>query len=368
MKQFLIIAILIVNLVACQYTEEKAIKEIIAEPIVGSETIELIEEEVSITIGSIGDVLLHSRVYNRAKTEDGYDFLPMLELVEPLLQAPDFMMANQESMPGGEELVLSTYPSFNSPHEIASNLQTIGIDMVIGANNHTLDRGVAAVESALDYYDKIDMDYVGVYRDTIDRARDRIVSVEDVTIGVLAYTYGTNGISIPTGHEDIVALIDPERMEQDVKRLRSKVDVLIVHMHWGAEYENEPNEEQRRFAQQLAEAGVDIIFGHHPHVLQPIEVIKLDSGHETTVFYSLGNFISSQNFDLTDIGGIATVEVTKNWTAEETTIRIHSPYIEPTIVEQETYRVYPFAETEFGSISGRTFEETRDHTQKYFTH
>ncbi|MFC0560981.1 CapA family protein [Halalkalibacter alkalisediminis] len=367
MKRMLMFLILMVTFTACQQEQEEAVKEMVDPPLIDAEMIEIEEEEVNITIGSIGDVLLHSRVYKKAQTEDGYDFLPMLERVEPLLQAPDFMMANQESMPGGVELGLSTYPNFNSPHEIASNLQTVGIDMVIGANNHTLDRGVEAVESALDYYDEINMEYVGVYRDTKDRERERIVTVDDVTIGVLAYTYGTNGIPIPAGHEDMVALIDPERMDKDIERLRAQVDVLIVHMHWGAEYENEPNEEQRELAEQLSEAGVDIIFGHHPHVLQPIEVIEQESGHETTVFYSLGNFISSQDFGLTDIGGVATVEVTKTTKGDDVSIDIHTPHIEPTLVEQGTYRVYPFAETDINPIMGGTYTETIEHTERYLT-
>ncbi len=324
------------------------------------------EKEVTITLGAIGDILLHERVYELAETENGYDFLPMLSGVEPLLKAPDFLMANQESMPGGVEIGLSTYPSFNSPQEIVSNLQSLGVQMVIGANNHTLDRGVKAIERALTFYDDIGMDYVGVYRDAEDRDRDRMVEIEDVKIGVLAYTYGTNGIPIPDGHQDVVALIDPERIEEDVKRLRSQVDVMVVHMHWGAEYEREPNEQQRKLAQQLSKAGVDIIFGHHPHVLQPIDVIHQDSGHETTVFYSLGNFLSGQTYDYTDIGGVATIQVTKTANGE---LHIHSPNIEPTLVirEENGYVVYPFEEADRTAISGSTFAEVREHTLRYLT-
>ncbi|ARK32665.1 CapA family protein [Halalkalibacter krulwichiae] len=324
------------------------------------------EEEVTITVGAIGDVLLHERVYDLAVTDAGYDFMPMLKPVQVLLEAPDFMMANQESMPGGVEIGLSTYPAFNSPQEIVRNLQALGIDMVVGANNHTIDRGPQAVMSALDFYDEIQMEYVGVYRDREDRKRDRIVSVNDVTIGILAYTYGTNGIALPVGHEDIVALIDKERMKSDVERLREKVDVVIVHMHWGAEYEREPNQEQRQLAQLLSEAGADIIFGHHPHVLQPIDVIKQESGHETTVFYSLGNFLSGQDFNYTDVGGVATIDITKNIRGDQT-VQIHSPEIEPTIVvkEENLYKVYPFSEIETPAISGSSFEEIKSHTKKY---
>lgn len=363
------------TITACQQADEITVQEIVDPPLIEAEIIEAkikaeveeTEQETTITIGSVGDVLLHSRVYKKAQTPKGYDFIPQLEAVESLLQAPDFMMANQESMPGGIELGLSTYPQFNSPHEIVSDLQSLGVDMLIGANNHTLDRGVAAVESALDFYDEIGMEYVGVYRDTEDRLRDRIMTVDGIDLGVLAYTYGTNGIPIPSGYENIVALIDPNRIENDVKHLRDKVDVLIVHMHWGAEYENEPNDEQRHLAEQLSEWGVDVIFGHHPHVLQPIEVITQESGYETTVFYSLGNFISSQDFGLTDIGGVATLDITKRTKGDAVTIEVSNPHIEPTIVQQTTWKVYPFAEAEFTSVVGRSYQETVEHTQMYLT-
>ncbi|MDT8860405.1 CapA family protein [Alkalihalobacillus sp. MEB130] len=325
-------------------------------------------KETTITIGAIGDILLHERVYVPAETEEGtHDFMPMLEDVGPLLGEPDFLMANFESIPGGVEIGLSTYPSFNSPHEIVTDMQSLGVDMAIAANNHTIDRGVRAVESALNFFDEVGMDYVGAYRDTEDRETDRIVDVEGIRIGVLAYTYGTNGIPIPEGHEDIVALIDPERMTTDVKQLRDKVDIVVVHMHWGDEYIHEPNTEQQELAQLLSEAGTDIIIGHHPHVLQPIDLLEQEDGYETYVFYSLGNFFSGQNFEYTDIGGLATIEVTKLTEGDESTFEIHSPDIEPTLVEliNDVYSVRPMADTEGSLINGVTAEETRKHIWKY---
>ncbi|WP_216830650.1 CapA family protein [Alkalihalobacterium elongatum] len=325
-------------------------------------------EEVTITIGAIGDVLLHERVYQRAKKPDGtYDFDPMLNEVKPLLKKPDFLMANQESMPGGVEIGLSTYPSFNSPKEIVTTLQKLGVDMVIGANNHTLDRGMNAIESALDYYEEIGMDYVGVYRNKEDREIERIVIINDIAIGVLAYTYGTNGIPIPHDHPDVVAMINQERMVRDVQNLRGKADVIVVHMHWGNEYEREPNDEQRNLARVLSEAGADIIFGHHPHVLQPIEKIDREEGLETIVFYSLGNFFSGQKFQFTDIGGVATVDVTKVADGDEVTVSFSSPKIEPTVVIQKEsgFYVIPMFDVERSTLSGTTYDQVVDHTLQY---
>ncbi|MFN7249456.1 MAG: CapA family protein [Anaerobacillus sp.] len=376
----LFLALLLIFFVGCQQLEDLENEEITGQSTEASDVetqakeeeivVETQKQETTITIGAIGDILLHERVYAPAKTSDGsYDFLPMLQRVAALLEAPDFLMANMESIPGGVELGLSTYPSFNSPHEIVSNLQTLGVDMLVGANNHTLDRGLRAVESAIDFYEEIGMAYVGKYRSSEDRDTDRIVTVEDISIGVLAYSYGTNGIPVPKGHEYVVALIDSEKIAKDVKKLREKVDILVVHMHWGAEYEREPNQEQRELALQLAEAGVDVVFGHHPHVLQPIEALKLENGHETVVFYSLGNFFSGQNFDYTDIGGVATVKVTKTVEDDHVSVKIHSPEIEPTqVVQQENgYFVRPMKEAETPSISGATLNEIIEHTQVYIT-
>ncbi|WNF36654.1 CapA family protein [Bacillaceae bacterium IKA-2] len=335
----------------------------------GIDVVETIEKhQTTITVAAIGDVLLHERAYVPAQVTVGtYDFMPMLERVKTLLSAPSFLMANIESIPGGVEIGLSTYPSFNSPKEIVTDLQSLGVDMVIGANNHTLDRGLRAVESALNFYDEIGMPYVGNYRNFDDRDTARIVTVEDISIGVLAYTYGLNGIAVPKGHEYVVGLINPDQMVADIEKIRKKVDVLVVHMHWGAEYELEPNQGQRDLAMLLAESGVDIVFGHHPHVLQPIERIKLEEGHETIVFYSLGNFLSGQNFDYTDIGGVGTVAVTKTVEGEDVSVKVDAPNIEPTIVVQKDngYFVWPMEEAEVLSISGATLEEIMIHTQSY---
>lgn len=362
----------ILLIIGCQHTdetkEENRMIEDFSEVIEEKDYIEVKEDtkkEITVTVGAIGDVLLHKRLYQHAEVDNGrYDFIPMLQGVEDLLQSPDFLMANIESIPGGADIGLSTYPTFNSPQEIVTDLQSLGVDMVIGANNHTLDKGIKAIDSAINLYDEVKMPYVGLYRDTNDRNNARIVTIEDVSLGVLAYTYGTNGIPIPPGHEDVVALFDSARIVDDVQKLRDQVDIVIVHMHWGSEYERKPNQTQRDLAQILSAAGVDIIFGHHPHVLQPIERLK-DNDQETIVFYSLGNFYSGQNFDYTDIGGVATVEVTKVIEGDKSSVSLHSPQIEPTLVlhKKNGFFVVPMSEADSPSISGATREDIVEHTQ-----
>lgn len=328
-----------------------------------------ITQETTITLSAIGDVLLHGRVYELQETEPGvYDFGPPLESIEPLVSKPDFLMANQESVPGGVEHGLSTYPSFNSPKEIIPGLKEIGVDMIIAANNHTIDRGIPPLMSALDLYDELELPYSGAYRDEADRNDHRIIEIEGINIGVLSYTFSTNGIPIPTGFEDSVAMMEEDRVISDIEELRESVDILVVHMHWGNEYERVPNESQMSWAQRLADEEVDIIFGHHPHVLQPIEQLKQPDGQDTIVFYSLGNFYSGQNYEFTDVGGVASVEVTKTKTASKETLALTSPFIEPTQVirgQNGEYIVVPMKDTDIPSIAGESYDGTIEHVMQW---
>ncbi|WP_165967278.1 CapA family protein [Jeotgalibacillus sp. S-D1] len=328
-----------------------------------------VTQETTITIGALGDVLLHGRVYELQETKPGvYDFSPSLKPVKPLVSKPDFLMANQESVPGGVEYGLSTYPSFNSPKEIIPGLKEIGVDMIIAANNHTIDRGIPPLMSALDLYDELEIPYSGAYRDESDRNDHRIIEIEGINIGVLSYTSSTNGIPIPVGFEDSVAMLEEDRVISDIEALREIVDVLVVHVHWGNEYERVPNETQMSWAQRLADEEVDIIFGHHPHVLQPIEQLKQPDGQESLVFYSLGNFYSGQNFEFTDVGGVASVEVTKTKTADAVTIELTKPFIEPTQVirgQNEEYIVVPMKDTDIPSIAGESYDGTIEHVMQW---
>ena len=293
----------------------------------------------TIEIGAIGDILLHDRVYEDAARDSGYDFSEMFEPVKEMLGRPDFTIANQESIAAGSELGLSGYPTFNSPYEISDTLKNVGIDLVSLANNHSLDKGEKGILRAIDYYNKIDMPYVGINKNEEDRKRDRIINVNGISIGFLSYTYGTNGIPIPDGKDYLVNYLEDQKIYQDIKELRGKVDLLLVNAHWGLEYKRDPSDEQRRLANLMAEAGADIIIGHHPHVLQPIEWIESDK-QRTLVVYSLGNFISAQKNDYKDIGGMVTIKVNKESSSQGTTTTVTDVNFTPTYVTNQNYRNY----------------------------
>ena len=293
----------------------------------------------TIEVGAIGDILLHDKVYEDAATGSGYDFTAMFKPVKELLSSPDYTIANQESIAAGSDLGLSSYPTFNSPYEISDTLKDVGIDLVTLANNHSLDKGEKGILRAIDYYNKIGMPYVGINKSENDRNRDRIANINGIKIGFLSYTYGTNGIPIPDGKNYLVNYLDDQLIKEDIKNLRNKVDIILINAHWGLEYQREPSEEQRRLANLMAEAGADIIIGHHPHVLQPIEWIDKNK-HRTLVVYSLGNFISAQKNEYKDIGGIVKVSISKEWSSNGTITTVDDVSFTPTYVTNQNYRDY----------------------------
>ncbi|MFS0823492.1 CapA family protein [Bacillus sp. 1P02SD] len=325
----------------------------------------------SMTLAAIGDILIHSIVYDDAKTGNGYDFKPMIANVKGLLENADLTIANQETIVGGTEIGLSTYPSFNSPFEVADAFKDAGVDIVSIANNHTLDRGEKAIISATNYLNKIGMEYTGGYQNPEDKSKIRVLNRNGISIAFLSYTYGTNGIPVPNGKDYLVNLIDMELIKKEIKAAKEVADVVSVSMHWGNEYQLYPNDYQKQLAQQLADEGVDIIIGHHPHVLQPMDWITGKNGNQTFVVYSLGNFLSGQMWDYKDIGGVLQVEIVKEVKSkDETIIRVQNPQFAPTFVSNSNYRsfkVVPLQDANnFGlSNASSKYEEMTHHMNQW---
>ena len=214
----------------------------------------------------------------------------------------------------------------------------IGFNLVSLATNHTMDRGEQAILNSRAYWDKQeDVLAVGSYKSFEQRDKIQIREVNGITYAMLNYTYGTNGLPVPKGKEYLVNvwptdlyINDPERdteyqsykekVKEDIAKVRDKVDVLIVAMHWGIEYATEPSEYQKNEAKFLASLGVDLVIGTHPHIIEPVEWID-----DTLVFYSLGNFISSQyqddNYNKT-VGLMSSLRITKTTKGEESSIKI----------------------------------------------
>lgn len=273
----------------------------------------------SLSLVMAGDALLHTPVYTDAQKVDSstgaitYNFAKMFAPIAPLIARYDLAFYNQETILGGTELGLSSYPSFNSPQEFGDTMLSLGFNLISLANNHTLDKGERGVRAMLAYWHTKEAESIarampitiaGSYASQEDRDKPRIYEKNGITYALLAYTYGTNGIPIPKGKEYLVNVYTKDMLIRDVKALRDKVDLLLVSMHWGIEYDFAPSKEQREFAALLASLGVDIVIGNHPHVIQPIEKIG-----NTLVIYSHGNLISAQKGINKRVGMLTSVRI-----------------------------------------------------------
>jgi poly-gamma-glutamate capsule biosynthesis protein CapA/YwtB (metallophosphatase superfamily) len=303
-----------------------------------------VEKTTNLTLAAVGDILIHDTVYNKAKQQSGaYNFNPNFLPVKPYLTEPDITIANQETMIGGTQFGLSSYPSFNSPHEVGDALKENGVDLVTLANNHTLDRGEKIILSALNYWKEIDVMYTGAYVSPDDQQNIRLMKKNDITVSFLSYTYGTNGIPVPAGKDHLVNLIEAEKIKKDIQSAKELSDVSVVSLHFGNEYERMPNDFQKEIVKIVTEAGGDIIIGHHPHVLQPVRWETASDGSKTFVAYSLGNFLSGQRRNYKDIGGIVQLTVTKHVKGEETAIDLAEPKFLPTYVDR-SFVIHPMKE------------------------
>jgi poly-gamma-glutamate capsule biosynthesis protein CapA/YwtB (metallophosphatase superfamily) len=351
--------------------DEIALEEKEAEEI----EVEIVEEPVieifRATIVGVGDILIHESVFKDAKKDGKYDFKPMLELVKPYIQQADVAFANQETMLGGIELGLSGYPMFNSPYEVGDALIDAGFHVVSIANNHTLDAGEKGILNAIDYYNANNLIYVGAYKSEEDRAKIRVFEQNGIVFSFLAYSYGTNGIRVPSGKDYLINLIDVDNINDEIIRAKEVSDVVVLSLHFGNEYEPLPNELQKMLVNEFANTGADIIFGHHPHVLQPIEWIEQEDGRKTYVAYSLGNFLSGQKGIEREIGGIAQLEVIKTVMGEEISIELQDPRFLPVFTYKnnwKNYKLYPMHEIDSNNIlkdAEKHLEDTKKHVSQW---
>lgn len=239
---------------------------------------------------AVGDCLIHDSIYMDAKIGDNtYDFSNILENVKPLIQDYDLKYYNQESIIGGKDLGLSNFPMFNSPDEIGDGMVDIGFNMVSLANNHSLDKGERGILHSNEYWKSKKVIHEGTYSSFDERNNIQIYEQNDIKFAFLSYTTVTNGLKSPEGKEYLLNVYSNEQAKKDIEKIKDKVDVIIVAMHWGVEYTHTPNEEQKEIAKYLSDLGVNLIIGNHAHVIQPVDYIG-----NTLVMYALGNFLASQ--------------------------------------------------------------------------
>lgn len=277
-------------------------------------------KEYHLTLGMVGDALYHSGVYKDGLQINGtYNFDYQLSEISPLIHQYDLAFYNQESILGGSEIGLSSYPRFNSPKEVGDAFIKAGFNLVSLANNHTLDRGEKAIINSTNYWNNTPVITAGSYQSQEDLEKTHVHQKNGIKFAFFSYTDTTNGLKTPAQKDYLVNIFDKEKVKNDIAKVQALVDVIIVSMHWGSEYTHIPTTIQKEEAQYLSSLGVDIIIGNHPHVIQPIEYIN-----NTIVFYSLGNFISAQDGLNKRIGLLASLDINKTILNNKTTITINN--------------------------------------------
>lgn len=263
-----------------------------------------------------GDAMQHQAQLDQALLEGSgkcYDYSECFRWIAPAITEADYAVVNLEVPLGGGPRY-SGYPCFSAPDSFAQALSDAGFDMMLTANNHCLDSGMKAARRTIAALDSMGIDHCGTYHDLADRDAKvpLIKEINGIKFGFLNYTYGTNGIEPRDGME--VALIDKDLMAREMKETRDAgAEILVVMMHWGIEYVLRENAIQRQLAQFLIDNGADMVIGSHPHVIQPMKMVRDENrGQDVPVVYSLGNFISNMKTGDTRGGAYIRVRVERD--------------------------------------------------------
>ena len=317
-----------------------------------------LENEVSILM--VGDVLLHDKVSESGQKPDGtYQYNHLFAQVKSEVSEADIAIVNQEVILGGTELGLSGYPSFNGAFEVGDAIVDAGFDVVLHATNHALDKGEKGVRNCLDFWQTKypDIKILGIHNSEESKKQLCIIEKNGIKIAILNKTFSTNGISVPKDAPYLVDYLDKQTLKSEIENAEKNADFTVVCVHWGTEYQTEPDDNQVQMAQFMADEGVDLVLGTHPHVIEPVEWVTGVNGTKTLVYYSLGNFINatSGTGDKTSdrmLGAMATITLQK--TTEHSDITTETGEIAKTAAETaetaETAAENSVIITEYGAI------------------
>lgn len=309
-------------------------------------------EPVTVSVAEVGDVLMHMRVIESGYTDNGYDFAHLFSNVTGEMGKSDIRAVNQETPIAGSEFGNSGYPAFNGPFEVGDAEASLGVNLILKATNHTFDQGYDGIRKELGLWSALhpevavigaaDPDGDGICpAGGCSPAGPYVYERDGLRIACLNYTDVLN-MSIDAQRDPtVLGIADDARIREDVQWARKvgKADAIVVFVHWGEEYVEEPVESQRRLADLFLELGVDAVIGGHAHVIQPVEVMERGDGHRMVVFWSTGNFTSTQTNNRNMIGLLAKVDITKD--ADGT--RVTSYEAMPTV----THRAYGQAFTTY---------------------
>ena len=253
------------------------------------------KEETEASFVVFGDNLIHEPIY-RYGLHNGGDFAFLYEDVRELIEKSDVAVINQETPLTDDPAMYGDYPRFGTPVQVGEAIVDAGFDVVTCGTNHALDRGAAGVTFTKKFFEERGLISLGIQSEEEQVYRHyRIIERNGICFALFNYTYGTNGIRIPEEHPDMVHLLEKEaRIREEIKAAKAESDMVLVFVHWGTEYEEEPDAFQKKWTQVFLESGVDVVVGTHPHALQPYEILQDQDGHEMLIYYSIGNYVSAQ--------------------------------------------------------------------------
>lgn len=262
-------------------------------------------EKNEVTIAAAGDIMFHMPQVKSAYNGKSYDFKPVFSDIKLVIESADIAIGNLETTINPLKR-LSGFPRFNSPVEILDGIKYAGFDVLTTANNHCMDTGKEGIISTVKNIKSYGIIPIGT--GSTNENKYAIIGKNGIKIGILSYTFSSNGIPAPQG---MVNYIDRNRIKADIENIKKQCDFTIVCIHAGVEYKREVEPEEQKLFHEIADMGADCIFGGHPHVVRRSEIYNTN-GRRVFIIYSLGNFISSQNDKYTDIGVVARVKVVKD--------------------------------------------------------
>lgn len=335
-----VILLLLIVLMFRGCANRKALKEaeaarLAAQAAVQTET----SAGIKATIAAVGDIMCYENQMNAALTQEGtYDFTPSFAAIKPYLEGANLTVGNLELTFCGAEKGYKGFPHFNAPESLAVALKNVGFDILQTANTYTLQNGFNGLTSTIGYLNAQGIDHLGTYETAAQKAENKGVLLKEVNgirFAFIGYTKGVNNMTLPADarysvdvlfndYDSTYSDINKASLLASIKAAKDlNADVIIAMLHWGVEYEIQPDEMQNKIADLLFQNGVDVILGSHSHEVGPMEkrTVTVD-GEEKTVFiaYSLGNFFSSMTEGTSQATCILNLEFTMDAETGETAI------------------------------------------------
>lgn len=284
---------------------------------------------------AVGDNLYHDALIEYGQSDSGsWNYDAIYENVKDEIEAADIAMVDQETVFTTDHNAVSGYPSFATPTEVGDALINAGFDVIESATNHIDDYGYDYIEQTLDFWKTSypDIPVLGIHDSQEDADSIKTLEVNGITISFLDYTYGTNNPGLEDTRDYMIDTFNKNKVSSMIRKAKESSDVLIFVAHWGKELEPMPNEYEKEWAVFLMQQGVDVVIGGHPHTLQPYGRISDEEGHDMLIFYSLGNFVSTQeSFDAL-LGGMGCFTIQKTVHNGKTSIEILEPEVKPMVM------------------------------------